>query len=170
MEMNSCFSNRRSKERDQIQFSHLFCTDADLFTSLKFYLCITAAWMSLEPDPKRHFHVIPQPAAFCSLTHTAGQQGPSMLGYPRTHNANTASLLPLRFFSQTWAVCTCPRALPATSLRCWTLVVFTASTLICQVPWEHPRVSNLPLGGREKVWAVLVWPQPFNLSIITSWV
>lgn len=170
MEMNSCFSNRRSKEKDQIQFSHLFCTDADLLTSLKFYLCITSAWISLEPDPRRCFHVILQPAAFCSLTRAAWQQGPFMLGYPSTHSANSASLLPLPFFSQSWVVCTCLHAFPASSLRCWTLVVFTASTLICKVPWKHPRVSNLSLGGRGKVWAGLVWLQPFNLSVITSWV
>lgn len=170
MEMNSCFSNRRSKERDQIQFSHLFCTDADLLTSLKFYLCIMSVWISLEPDPRRYFHVILQPGAFCTLTHATWQQGPFMLGYPRTHNANTAPLLPLPFFSKTWVVCTCLRALPASSLRCLTLVVFTASTLICKVSWKHPRASNLSLGGRGKVWAGLVWLQPFNLSIITSWV
>lgn len=170
MEMNSCFSNKRSKERNQIQFSHLFCTDADLLTSLKFYLCITSAWISLEPDPRRFFQVITQPTAFCSLTHTTLQQGPSVQGYPRTHSANTAPRLSLCFFSQTWAVCTWPRALLASSLRCWMLVVFAASTLISKVPWKHLHLSYLSLGWRGKVWAGLVWPQLFNLSIITSWV
>lgn len=147
MEINFCFSTETKR---WIKFRSSTCSDRCHF--LDSFLWITSEWINLELDPRRYL-------GYLCPTCTGGALGI----WQHQHRASSSSVLLQPDLSHShpahvkfWGP----------SLSCWALVICRAPTSICfsEIAWG----SNLTLGGRGKVWTGLVWPQPFNLSVITS--